>query len=54
LFFIGLRANSSIQDVVEEDGYADGHHPALFRLSRYWRELATDGSVRGEAFNRYL
>jgi hypothetical protein len=52
LFFIGLRANSNIQDVVEEDGYADGHHPSLFRFPSNWRELAADGPIRGEALDR--
>jgi len=51
LFFIGLRADSNLQDVVEEDRYADGHHPALFRIPSNRRELAADGPIRGEAFD---
>jgi hypothetical protein len=54
LFFIGLRANSSPQDVVEEDGRADGHHQALFGLSSNWRELTADGPIWGEAFDGYV
>jgi hypothetical protein len=54
LFFIGLRASINFQDVVEEVGYADGHHQALFRLPSYWRELAADGPIRREAFNWYI
>jgi hypothetical protein len=54
LFFIGLRASNSIQDVVEEDRYADGHHQALLGLSSNWRELAPDGPIRREALDRYI
>ena len=54
MFFIGLRANNSLQDVVEEVGNADGHHPALLRLSSNWRELAADGAVWREALYGYV
>jgi hypothetical protein len=54
LFFIGLRASNNIQDVVEEDRYADGHHQALLGVSSNWRELAPDGPIRREALDRYI
>jgi hypothetical protein len=44
----------SVQDVVEKDRDVDGHHQALFRLPRYWREFAADGPVWRKTFYWYV
>jgi hypothetical protein len=54
ILFIGLRANNSCQDVVEENRPADGYHQALLGFSCNWREFEANGPIWGEAVNRQV